>query len=51
MSGDSNKTFYLETFGRQMNVHDSEKVIGTLVRPNRKGGCEAALQSHPKQSA
>jgi tRNA-2-methylthio-N6-dimethylallyladenosine synthase len=25
------KTFYLETFGCQMNVHDSEKVIGTLV--------------------
>jgi tRNA-2-methylthio-N6-dimethylallyladenosine synthase len=29
MSG--NKTFYLETFGCQMNVHDSEKVIGTLL--------------------
>ena len=26
------KTFYLETFGCQMNVHDSEKVIGTLVQ-------------------
>ena len=26
------KTFYIETFGCQMNVHDSEKVIGTLVR-------------------
>jgi len=26
------KTFYLETFGCQMNVHDSEKVIGTLIR-------------------
>jgi tRNA-2-methylthio-N6-dimethylallyladenosine synthase len=25
------KTFYLETFGCQMNVHDSEKVIGTLI--------------------
>jgi tRNA-2-methylthio-N6-dimethylallyladenosine synthase len=25
------KTFYLETFGCQMNVHDSEKVIGTLT--------------------
>lgn len=24
------KSFYLETFGCQMNVHDSEKVIGTL---------------------
>jgi tRNA-2-methylthio-N6-dimethylallyladenosine synthase len=29
MAGD--KTFYLETFGCQMNVHDSEKVIGTLL--------------------
>jgi tRNA-2-methylthio-N6-dimethylallyladenosine synthase len=27
----ANKTFYLETFGCQMNVHDSEKVIGTLL--------------------
>ena len=26
----SQKTFYIETFGCQMNVHDSEKVIGTL---------------------
>jgi tRNA-2-methylthio-N6-dimethylallyladenosine synthase len=26
------KTFYLETFGCQMNVHDSEKVVGTLMR-------------------
>ncbi len=25
------KSFYLETFGCQMNVHDSEKVIGTLM--------------------
>jgi len=25
------KTFYIETFGCQMNVHDSEKVIGTLL--------------------
>jgi tRNA-2-methylthio-N6-dimethylallyladenosine synthase len=31
MSADAHKTFYLETFGCQMNVHDSEKVIGTLV--------------------
>ncbi|MFZ0958381.1 MAG: tRNA (N6-isopentenyl adenosine(37)-C2)-methylthiotransferase MiaB [Candidatus Sulfotelmatobacter sp.] len=28
----SQKTFYLETFGCQMNVHDSEKVIGTLLQ-------------------
>jgi tRNA-2-methylthio-N6-dimethylallyladenosine synthase len=27
----SGKTFYLETFGCQMNVHDSEKVSGTLL--------------------
>ncbi len=26
------KTFYLETFGCQMNVHDSEKVVGTLIQ-------------------
>src|ERR1700693_2894718 len=25
------KTFYIETFGCQVNAHDSEKVIGTLV--------------------
>src|SRR5467141_1216628 len=31
MSTAPQKTFYLETFGCQMNVHDSEKVVGTLV--------------------
>ena len=31
MPGAPQKTFYLETFGCQMNVHDSEKVIGTLM--------------------
>ena len=31
MSGGSAKTFYLETFGCQMNAHDSEKVVGTLL--------------------
>src|SRR5213076_1797164 len=31
MSGVTQKTFYLETFGCQMNAHDSEKVVGTLV--------------------
>ena len=31
MASDSSKKFYLETFGCQMNVHDSEKVIGTLI--------------------
>ncbi len=32
MSGPPDKTFYLETFGCQMNVHDSEKVVGTLLQ-------------------
>jgi tRNA-2-methylthio-N6-dimethylallyladenosine synthase len=27
----SGKTFYIETFGCQMNAHDSEKVVGTLI--------------------
>ena len=31
MSGTADKTFYLETFGCQMNAHDSEKVVGTLL--------------------
>jgi tRNA-2-methylthio-N6-dimethylallyladenosine synthase len=31
MAASSDKKFYLETFGCQMNVHDSEKVIGTLI--------------------
>src|SRR5450432_4071736 len=31
MSSDPQKTFYLETFGCQMNAHDSEKVVGTLL--------------------
>src|SRR5258707_15795519 len=31
MPVDDQKTFYLEIFGCQMNVHDSEKVIGTLL--------------------
>jgi tRNA-2-methylthio-N6-dimethylallyladenosine synthase len=26
------RTFYIETFGCQMNAHDSEKVVGTLVQ-------------------
>ena len=31
MAEGPDKTFYLETFGCQMNAHDSEKVVGTLV--------------------
>src|SRR5438309_2768774 len=31
MAADLQKTFYLETFGWQMSVDDSEKVIGTLT--------------------
>ncbi len=31
-SAERQKTFYIETFGCQMNVHDSEKVVGTLMR-------------------
>ncbi len=31
MASEPQKTFYLETFGCQMNAHDSEKVVGTLV--------------------
>src|ERR1700681_1682954 len=31
MPSETQKTFYLEIFGCQMNVHDSEKVIGTLL--------------------
>ncbi len=31
MLADARKTFYLEVFGCQMNVHDSEKVVGTLL--------------------
>src|ERR1700745_1430207 len=31
MPVEAQKTFYLETFGCQMNVHDSEKVVGTLI--------------------
>ncbi|GAA3765929.1 tRNA (N6-isopentenyl adenosine(37)-C2)-methylthiotransferase MiaB [Terriglobus aquaticus] len=30
MNSPANRTFYIETFGCQMNAHDSEKVIGTL---------------------
>ena len=32
MPATGDKTFYLETFGCQMNAHDSEKVVGTLLQ-------------------
>ena len=32
MTESADKTFYLETFGCQMNAHDSEKVVGTLLQ-------------------
>ena len=40
MSDLSNKTFYLETFGCQMNAHDSEKVVGTLVAAGVSAGSD-----------
>src|ERR1700686_5562798 len=43
---DSQKTFYLETFGCQMNVHDSEKVVGTLVQEGYRQG-EAVAEAAP----
>ena len=48
---ESGKTFYIETFGCQMNAHDSEKVIGTLEHegypPRRHGrGCGADSVQH-----
>ena len=53
----ADKTFYLETFGCQMNVHDSEKVIGTLISEgyrqvaDRRGSRAGPLQHlhHPRQ--
>src|ERR1700687_1139443 len=38
MSADPQKTFYLEVFGCQMNVHDSEKVVGTLLSQGYRQG-------------
>jgi len=53
----TDKTFYLETFGCQMNAHDSEKVIGTLRheatgRWSRRRCRPDPLQHllHPRQS-
>jgi tRNA-2-methylthio-N6-dimethylallyladenosine synthase len=38
------KTFYIETFGCQMNVHDSEKVIGTLLSQGLFAGGNARIR-------
>ena len=35
------KRFYIETFGCQMNAHDSEKVIGTLMARGLSAGRDA----------
>ncbi len=35
-AGETRRTFYLETFGCQMNEHDSEKVAGVLLRRGYK---------------
>ena len=40
-SPENSRTFYIETFGCQMNVHDSEKVAGTLVARGYR-----AVESH-----
>ncbi len=36
------KTFYIETFGCQMNAHDSEKVVGTLLQSGYRQVSEPA---------
>jgi tRNA-2-methylthio-N6-dimethylallyladenosine synthase len=43
--GQSGRTFYIETFGCQMNVHDSEKVAGVLLERGYRqvGTPEAAV--------
>ena len=36
------KTFYIETFGCQMNAHDSEKIVGTLLQKGYTQVAQAA---------
>ena len=40
--GQAGKTFYIETFGCQMNVHDSEKVAGVLLARGYRPASNAA---------
>lgn len=42
-SPQSKKSFYLETFGCQMNVHDSEKVAGVLLQRGYRSVEDPAL--------
>ena len=37
-SSSGEKSFYIETFGCQMNVHDSEKVAGVLLARGYRAG-------------
>ena len=51
------RSFYIETFGCQMNVHDSEKVAGVLLDARLPpGGCRGGRRSgalqhvqHPRE--
>src|SRR5260221_13145898 len=38
LSAAASNAFYLETFGCQMNAHDSEKVVGTLLQQGYRQG-------------
>jgi tRNA-2-methylthio-N6-dimethylallyladenosine synthase len=40
------KTFYIETFGCQMNAHDSEKVVGVLLEKGYREVAEPADASY-----
>ena len=44
------KTFYIETFGCQMNVHDSEKVAGTLRRSGSSSPRQGMASAMPKKA-
>ena len=48
-SSQPGKSFYLETFGCQMNVHDSEKVAGVLLGGLPTGRKSRARRPGPLQ--